>query len=265
MVKGDGRQHQQQSFWDPHGTRGGEIFGSEQGRRLNWQILKTVVGIPLPPNGWLMTACWQLGSKGGQITGQLLMRSFAVEWRGKEAFIVGKHLSLVQIVTGATEFWLVVQGGNVWEFYLWALWIEEVAGVGNHVFISVSKSSPTRGDKSRKIFIKCPKRQEGGGEELAFSSWFTTRSQSSVALRRKNPLPGGKCRRRSAFWAFAFAFGAAPALLSGPVAHRPLAVCCLSSRCCSPSPTSDYLEIIWLSISRPWPFSTWWADGLAGS
>lgn len=35
MVKGDGRQHQQQSFWDPHGTRGGEIFGSEQGRRLN--------------------------------------------------------------------------------------------------------------------------------------------------------------------------------------------------------------------------------------
>lgn len=32
VVKGDGRESKQQSYWNPHGAQVGEIFGCEQGQ-----------------------------------------------------------------------------------------------------------------------------------------------------------------------------------------------------------------------------------------
>ena len=116
------------------------------------------------------------------------------------------------------------------------------------LIISVSKCSSTWGNKSRKIFIRCPKGWEGGGEAIdsPFKLIYHEESELRVFGKEQSSLPGGKCQEKVGFWVFAFASGAAPAFLTVPAAHPRVL---LKQRRCSPDLTFDYLEIVWLPIS----------------
>lgn len=58
---------------------------------------------------------------------------------------------------------MVQRGKSLGVVYLGDLWIKEVAGVRNNIFISVSKHPSTWGNKSRKMLIRYPIWWEGEG------------------------------------------------------------------------------------------------------